>query len=305
MVGCVTRPGAEISIVEGCDRAALEPSVSDHPNIRLLQADPDDLSTDPTDIDRDLLTQPITKFSELRERLAAIEANCRSRPLIPSGSQDLVVHDLVANRLDSVAFARALDESFRVMAPEGMFCTIALMADESVETGRFRISAGGGELCRLPLEGELLAALRTAGFHGITLCALHDGPVLVRERVEARAFVVRASSGTRGPCYDEGHAVIYKGPWSSVTDDDNHVFRRGERAAVCRKTYDLLTRAPYHGQFVGLPRYEVAALSPAVLFDCNTPAVRPPSVTKGYVPVRQPEPALGCCDGVEGASSCC
>jgi hypothetical protein len=56
---------------------------------------------------------------------------------------------------------------------------------------------------------------------------------------------------------DVGQAVIYRGPYTQVYDEEGHVFRRGERIAVCERTFRLLTRDPYRDDFIGI--------SPAVL----------------------------------------
>lgn len=269
--------------------------------VRMVAGPPDDYAVDPEAADRDLRANPVGSFEEMRERLAAIDARRREHPLVADGTKTLVIQDLLANRLDQVAFGRALGEGFRVLALDGMLYLTAFLADEPAAAPGPATVAGG--LLRLPMELEILDLLRRAGFHGPTLTPLHDAPVLVRGGVEARAFAIRAYKGTAGPCYDQGHAVIYRGPWSQVSDDDGHVYRRGERTAVCRKTYDVLMRAPYAGQFIGLPCYLEPPLSEAPLFDCATPALRDPAVTKGRIPLR----AVGdmCCDTSSAGGGCC
>jgi len=56
---------------------------------------------------------------------------------------------------------------------------------------------------------------------------------------------VIAYKGKDGPCFDHKQAVIYRGPFREVVDDDGHVLRRGARTAVCEKTFGLLSREPY------------------------------------------------------------
>jgi hypothetical protein len=46
--------------------------------------------------------------------------------------------------------------------------------------------------------------------------------------------------------------VIYRGPFSKVYDDEGHVFFRGQRMAVCERSYNLLTGATYADQFIGI-----------------------------------------------------
>ena len=41
-------------------------------------------------------------------------------------------------------------------------------------------------------------------------------------------------------CVEVGQAVIYRGPYSEVCDDDGHVFPRGKRMAVCQRTFDFV-----------------------------------------------------------------
>ena len=59
------------------------------------------------------------------------------------------------------------------------------------------------------------------------------------EGIEFRALTVRAFKGKEGPCLERHQGVIYKGPWRSVTDDDGHTLFRGQRMAVCDKTFNI------------------------------------------------------------------
>lgn len=75
-----------------------------------------------------------------------------------------------------------------------------------------------------------------------------------------------------------GHAVIYRGPYAEVRDEEGHIYPRGERIAVCARSYRLLTEGPYRDDFIGI--------APAVLGEptpwCAPPATRrDPAVTKG------------------------
>jgi hypothetical protein len=78
------------------------------------------------------------------------------------------------------------------------------------------------------------------------------------EGIEFRSVTVTAYKGKEGPCRERNQAVIYKGPWSEVRDDDGHVLERGVPTAVCDKTFRIYTSGPY-GQdiFPVPPRIEV------------------------------------------------
>jgi hypothetical protein len=94
-------------------------------------------------------------------------------------------------------------------------------------------------------------------------------------------MTVVAYKGKQGPCRERNQAVVYRGPFRKVEDDDGHAYVRGERMAVCDKTYQLLQRAPYAGMFEVIePRREIP-LEDAQPFDCRRSARRDPRETKG------------------------
>jgi hypothetical protein len=92
---------------------------------------------------------------------------------------------------------------------------------------------------------------------------------------------VTAYKGKEGPCVERNHAVIYRGPWKRVVDDDGHTLERGARMAVCEKTFKLYSQAPYDGQFILVPPRQEVPLSEAALFDCSRDQKRHPRETKG------------------------
>ncbi len=101
------------------------------------------------------------------------------------------------------------------------------------------------------------------------------------EGIEFRAITVTAYKGKEGPCIERNHAVIYRGPWKQVVDDDGHTLERGARMAVCDKTFKLYSQAPYAGQFILVPPREEVALENAGVFDCSRDHKRHPRETKG------------------------
>ncbi len=117
-------------------------------------------------------------------------------------------------------------------------------------------------------------------------------------------MTLRAFKGKEGPCLERNQAVVYKGPWKQVRDDDGHLLHRGQRTAVCDKTYGILTdpAGPYAGRIIAVPPRKEVPLEGAPRFDCRATAVRSPRQTKGleYRETRAGEGPV-CCD--EGG--CC
>ena len=71
-------------------------------------------------------------------------------------------------------------------------------------------------------DEAFLNAFLGAGFHGVEILSWSDQPWQTVEGIEFRAMTVSAYKGKAGPCWERLQAVIYKGPWSAVEDDDHH-----------------------------------------------------------------------------------
>jgi hypothetical protein len=121
--------------------------------------------------------------------------------------------------------------------------------------------------------------------------------------IEFRSVTVTAWKGKQGPCFDHKQAVIYRGPFREVVDDDGHVLRRGVRTAVCEKTFRILAGEPYrvHVDLVE-PRVPVSPEG-ARPFPCAKGAlVRSPRETKGHEYDRATDAAPPVC---EPGGRCC
>jgi arsenite methyltransferase len=293
--------GRQLAVAES-DPARLTAPEFSPPNLagqRLrVSADPLDLRIDPAVSDElvaDMKPVDYRGYKALADRIAQRAALA---PLIADESADLIVIDCMTNRLCAKEAARMHAEAFRVLRRGGRAIEIALLADDAMPEG-VAIESGPWRGVRFPVEGQAADELAAAGFHGMSYEPVLPRPVQMSAGVEIRAFILRAFKGKQGVCRDQGHAVIYRGPWSAVHDDDGHRYVRGERAAVCAKTYELLAREPYRGEFIGLPACAPVPLARAPLFDCNTPAIRSPAVTKGLRSVLEAQTPVtkdaGCC----------
>jgi len=249
-----------------------------------------------------IATHGIVDYRSMESARKQIEAIAEAFPLIAEETIDLVVLDLLANRLPADAFTRALNEAFRVLRRGGRVEVVAFLADEPFQPAKDTYW-NRLEAISWPLETRIAEVVALAGFHGIGYGLLSERVVRIVKGSELRAFIVTAFKGKQGACLDFGHAVIYRGPWSQVHDDDAHRFVRGERTAVCAKTFKLLMEEPYKGQFIGLePRIPITANNPPP-FDCNTPAIRSPAVTKGHAPIQSA--AASCCASADSKKGGC
>ena len=279
-----------------------------HDNVRFVKGRIQDLALDLDALDRYLAAHPVRSASDMLRLENESERLRRERPLIGSDSIDLVVSNCVLNLVKTEQKRRLFDEIFRVLRRGGRAVISDIVCDEP-PTDRIMNDPElwSGCIAGVFVEHEFLEMFERAGFHGVEILARSPEPWRVIDGVEFRAMTVRAYKGKQGPCMDHGQAVVYRGPWKYVTDDDGHTYFRGRRMAVCEKTFHLLTDAagPYGPTMIGLqPRVPIDAAN-ARPFDCRDNAVRDPRTMKGatYHETRRADGDNCCTPGGEGP--CC
>ena len=199
------------------------------------------------------------------EHLAGFEAQCeqlrRERPLIADNSIDVILSNCVLNLVGAGDKAKLFREMHRVLKPGGRAVISDIVCDED-PTPRIMQDPDlwSGCIAGAFREDRFLGMFEDAGFYGIEILARADMPWKVIDGIEFRSMTVRAFKGDEGPCLERTQAVVYRGPWKQVRDDDGHVLGRGERVAVCDKTCRILTdpTGPYATDIIGIePREEV------------------------------------------------
>ncbi len=227
----------------------------------------------------------------------------RDHPLVASDSVDCVVSNCVLNLVRQQDRRQLFPEIFRVLKNGGRAAISDIVADEAVpEALQADPDLWSGCISGAFREDEFLKAFADAGFHGMSIVQRQRDPWRVVDGIEFCSATVVAYKGKQGPCWERNQAVIYRGPFSKVEDDDGHVYNRGERMAVCDKTFRLLQQAPYRASFDPvLPRVDIP-LESATPFDCRRSVRRSPRETKG-LDYDETTESIGPCCGPEGA--CC
>ncbi|HXG53535.1 MAG TPA: methyltransferase domain-containing protein [candidate division Zixibacteria bacterium] len=251
-------------------------------NVEFRRARIQDLRTDLELVDRYLASHPVRSVEDLA-RLEEYEARIRrEQPLVSDDSIDLVVSNCVLNLVRPEDKKRLFAEMYRVLRRGGRAVISDIVSDEPVPPemmGDAELWSGcvSGAL----VEEDFLRAFEEAGFYGIRVEELGSQPYRTVEGIEFRSITVSAHKGKEGPCIERNQAVIYRGPWKQVVDDDGHVLPRGTRIAVCEKTYELYSRPPYEGQFILVPPRLEVPREQAATFDCSRDRRRDPRETKG------------------------
>lgn len=253
-------------------------------NVRFVKAKIQDLALDLERAEQWLRAHPIRTVGQLGDFEAECNRLRQEEPPVADASVDVVVSNCVLNLVRPEDKQKLFAEIFRVLRKGGravisdIVCdddpTPSILADPELWSGCI---AGAFR------EDEFLKMFELAGFYGIEILSRQDEPWQVIEGVEFRSLTVRAFKGKQGPCLERNQAVIYKGPWKSVRDDDGHTLYRGQRLAVCDKTYKIFTdpAGPYSQDIIAVPPYEEIPLDQAPPFDCTRTGVRHPRETKG------------------------
>jgi arsenite methyltransferase len=275
-------------------------------NVEFRKGKIQDLQLDLELLDAWLKDHPVRTAEDLN-RLEEILSEWRvNRPLIPSDSVDVVISSCVLNLVQPEDKQQLFQELFRVLRRGGRAVISDIVSDEDVpESLQQDPELWSGCIAGAFREDLFLDAFEKAGFYGITLLERQEKPWRTVEGIEFRSVTVAAYKGKQGPCLDQKHAVVYRGPFRQVEDDDGHLITRGVRTAVCEKTFRIYSREPYSGQFELIPPRILVPLEEAFRFPCTGGSLRRrPKETKGEDYRVTTEARSGSC-GPNGAGSCC
>jgi arsenite methyltransferase len=251
-------------------------------NVEFRKGRIQDLALDLEKLDANLRAHPITSAETYLAAEARAEELRVTQPLVASESIDVVVSNCVLNLVNQRAKQQLFPEIFRVLRNGGRAVISDIVSDEPVpEELQNDPELWSGCISGALTEEAFLQAFVDAGFYGLSIVKFDAQPWRTVQGIEFRSVTVEAFKRKQGSCFERRQAVIYKGPFKEVLDDDGHRIERGKRYAVSDKTYELLRKAPYTGHFEFIdPRVEVAP-EEARPFDCDRPALRHPKETKG------------------------
>src|SRR5437016_9477614 len=261
-----------------------------------------DLALDLELLDRQLKKNPITdRASFLADDELADELRCK-HPLIAGDSIDVVVSNCVLNLVEPKSKRQLFDEIFRVLKKGGRAVICDIVSDEDVpEEMQNDPELWSGCISGALTEEGFLAAFENTGFYGIQILKRDVHPWRTVHGIEFRPVMIEAFKGKQGECFERNQAVIYRGPFKEVLDDDNHRMQRGKRYAVCDKTYNLYKKSPYREFFEFVDPIVDVPLQEARPFDCSRTSLRHPKETKGQDYNATTEASSKCCDG----GTCC
>src|SRR5216684_2617174 len=271
-------------------------------NVEFRKGRIQDLALDLERLDAELKRNPITDAASFLAADELAEELRVKQPLIPNDSIDVVVSNCVLNLVEPKSKRTLFEGIFRVLKKGGRAVISDIVSDEEVpEHLQNDPELWSGCISGALTEEGFLQAFSEAGFYGIQILKRDEEPWQTVEGIEFRSVTVEAFKGKQGACFERNQAVIYRGPFREVLDDDNHRMERGLRYAVCDKTYNLYRKAPYREFFEFVEPLTDISLADAKPFDCSRTSRRHPKETKGQDYNITTEANNQCCDG----GSCC
>jgi arsenite methyltransferase len=267
-------------------------------NVEFRKGRIQDLALDLELLDRQLKSDPITDTASFLAADALAEELRVKHPLIASDSIDVVISNCVLNLVEPKSKRQLFDEMFRILKKGGRAVICDIVSDEEVpEEMQNDPELWTGCISGALTEEGFLQAFEHAGFYGIQILKRDAQPWRTVQGIEFRSVTIEAFKGKQGACFERNQAVIYRGPFKEVLDDDNHRMERGKRYAVCDKTYNLYKKAPYQDFFEFVDPIVDIPLAEAKPFDCSRTALRHPKETKGQDYDVTTEVSNKCCDG--------
>lgn len=251
-------------------------------NVEFRKGRIQDLRLDLALVDSFLAESPVRSAADL----ARFEGFCNrvrcEHPLVEDDSVDLVLSNCVLNLIRPEDKEQLFAEMFRVLRRGGRVAISDIVSDEDVpEELQRNPELWSGCISGAFREDKFLEAFDDAGFYGMRIVKRDEQPWRTVQGIEFRSVTVVAYKGKQGPCLERNQAVVYRGPWRKVIDDDGHVLERGKRIAVCDKTFHIYKHAPYSHEVLPVEPLQSITLEQAQAFDCKRSVGRHPRETKG------------------------
>ena len=172
-------------------------------------------------------------------------------PLIKDSTVDLVISNCVLNLVNDTEKQQLVDEIYRVVKPGGRIAISDIVSDELIPAHlKADEQLWSGCISGAFQELEMLQMFQNAGFVAISYDKWSAEPWQVIEGIEFRSVTLTAVKPEQTGHVDKGHAVIYRGPYEFIRDDQGNEYPRGERIAVSVATFLRLGQAPFEDDFI-------------------------------------------------------
>ena len=224
------------------------------------------------------------------------------RPMIADNSVDCVVSNCVLNLVKPADRKKLFAEIFRVLKPGGKAAISDIVADEDIPLDlQANEELWSGCISGAWREDQFIDEFQQANFFGMTIDKRQSEAWQTVAGIEFRSVTVLAYKPFADACLERNQAVIYRGPFAKIVDDEGKTYPRGVRMAVCDRTFRFLQQGPYAEHFIPVEPLQEVPLDSAAEIDCTVSRVRSAKETKGQEYKMTIQINDDCC----GGTSCC
>lgn len=203
------------------------------------------------DMTQEMLTRGLVAQTQVEESLGFRNTEFRHGALeeipVDSAAADLVTSNCVLNL--SVDKRNVFQEIARILKHGGRFVIADILSEKAVPEELQQDKKLWGECLTGALtREEFLDSAKEAGFYGLEILKGNFYKEVGGYRFYS--IVVRGWKFKKGEkCIYTGQCATYLGPYSQVSDDDGHAYKRGIPFEICTDTAAKLKLPPYAGQF--------------------------------------------------------
>ena len=222
-------------------------------NVEFRKGRIQDLGLDMDEFEQYLASHPVESADDWLQATQVAERMREEQPLIPDESIDVIVSNCVLNLVGLENREQLFSEMFRVLRRGGRVVISDIVSDEEVpERLRGDPQLWSGCISGAFQQEAFLDAFAAAGFHGMEILSRQEEAWATVEGIEFRSLTVQAFKHPPQSERDLGQAVVYRGPFAAVTDDQGNCLTRGVPQAVGDQTFALYGQAPYRDQVIPL-----------------------------------------------------
>lgn len=260
-------------------------------NVAFVKARIEDLGLDLEFLDEHLMKHPITRVDDLVSLQAHVDQLRAGSPVVADDSVDVVISNCVLNLVNPAEKRHMFAEITRVLRPGGRAVISDIVADRDVPLAmQTDPDLWSGCYSGAMRHDLFLGAFVEAGLHGVTVLKRDSEPWQTIEGVEFRSVTVAAyKPPVSSSAAEASLAVLYTGPFTSVTTDSGQLLERGVPVQVSHDEVAALGIEPYRSQIqllegAGTPDQPAAVPLSAPLPACDTPYRTDPPTTEGQPP---------------------
>jgi len=221
--------------------------------VRFIKGHIQDLGLGIDALDEYLRAHPVNSHEDYAALKAWETAQRRDNPLVPDASVDLVISNCVLNLVDDHEKQHMIREIFRVLKPGGRIAISDIVSDQMIPANmKNDPELWSGCISGAFREDEFLDAFTTAGFNAACYDKWDAEPWRIIEDIEFRSVTLTAIKPEVGNEQIIDRAVIYRGPFAGVVDDNGQTYIRGKRVNISGTTHSLLVNPAFGNAFIDL-----------------------------------------------------